>query len=100
MKIKRTLLYLSLAIFMVFSLSLVIPNSFAYWTGITLDDTSDATSTTVTTGDWDQAFPWDSNTTYLKGDLVTNNGVTYKAKRNNPTSEPGVGKWNKDWSLF
>lgn len=100
MKIKRGILYLSLAIFMVFSLSFATADSFAYWTGITTGDMSDVASTTVTTGTWDQAFPYDANATYLKGDLVTNNGVTYKAKRDNPTSEPGVGKWNKDWSVF
>lgn len=99
MKIKKVFLFLSLAIFMVFSLSLVTADSFAYWQGSA--SSAEATITaTVTTGTWDQAFPWDSNTTYLKGDLVTNNGVTYISKRDNPISEPGVGKWNKDWGIF
>ena len=99
MKIKRTFLYLSLAIFMVFSLSLVTPESFAYWANV-IDAPDTALTSTVTLGTWDQAFQWDANATYSKGDLVTNNGVTYKAKRDNPTSEPGVGKFNKDWAIF
>ena len=99
MKINKIFLFLSLAIFMVFSLSLVTPDSFAYWANV-IESPTETITVTTTTGDWDQAFPWDSNIIYSKGDLVTNNGVTYKAKRNNPSSEPGVGKWNKDWSLF
>ncbi len=100
MKINKVFLYLSLAIFMVFSLSLVTPNSFAYWTEGTIGDISDTASTNVSTGTWTQAFPWDTNATYVTGDLVTNNGTTYQAKKDNPTKEPGVdGGWNSQWTV-
>ena len=85
---------------MVFSLSLFTTDSFAYWEAEVIVTSNTSQSATVTTGTWAQAFPWDSNISYSRGDLVTNNGVTYRAKRNNPTSEPGVGKFNKDWAIF
>ncbi len=98
MKTKKVFLYLSLTIFMVFSLSLVTPDSLAYWVSITGD--TDQVNTTVTAGTWDQAFPWDSNETYVIGDLVTNNGTTYRAKKNNPTKEPGVDRgWASQWTV-
>ena len=84
--------------FHVFSLSLVTPDSLAYWVSVTGD--TDQVNATVTAGTWDQAFPWDVNETYLIGDVVTNNGVTYKAKKDNPTKEPGVdGGWNSQWTV-
>lgn len=99
MKIKKIFLFISIAIFMVFSLSLVTPDSLAYWQGAILGDTSDPASATVTVGDWGQAFEYDPNATYSIGDIVINNGVEYTAKKDNPTKEPGVDRgWNSQWT--
>lgn len=99
MKIKKTLLSLSLAIFMVFSLSFATSESFAYWASGITGDTSDVASATTTTGTWSQAWPWDANATYVIGDLVTHNGTTYLVKKDNPTKEPGVdGGWTSQWT--
>ena len=101
MKIKKKLLSLSLAIFMVFSLSFTTSESFAFWATGTTGDISDVALTSVTTGTWDQGFPWDINATYVIGDLVTNNGITYRAKKDNPTKEPGVdGGWSSQWTAL
>ena len=101
MKIKKNLLTISLAMFMVFSLSFTTSESFAYWTNSVIGDTSDVASASVTTGTWVQAFPWDTNETYSIGDEVTNNGTTYRAKKNNPTREPGVsGGWKSEWTAL
>ncbi len=99
MNIKKISLFISLAIFMVFSLSFATTDSLAYWrSGI--DTANNTSSATVSTGTWTQAYPWDTNATYLTGDLVTNNGVTYQAKKDNPTKEPGVdGGWNSQWAV-
>ena len=100
MKIKKYFLTISLAIFMVFSLSFVTTDSFAYWTAGAAGDTSDIATATVLTGDWAQAFPWDANTSYLKKDIVTYNGSTYSAKSDNINVEPEVGyKWWRYWKI-
>ncbi len=98
MNIKRKLLNVTIILFMVLSLSLSIGHTLAYWQGNVVGD-SDTATATIDTGEWNQAFPWDPNETYLKDDRVTNNGFIYEAKRNNPEREPGVAKgWNRDWT--
>ncbi|KFZ27187.1 MAG: Carbohydrate binding domain protein [Candidatus Izimaplasma bacterium HR2] len=100
MNIKKIFLSISLATFMVFSLSFTTDESFAYWTAGFLGD-SETTAPTVATGTWTQAFPWDANATYVIGNLVTNNGTTYQAKKDNPTKEPGVDKgWASQWTAL
>lgn len=95
---KRKLLNITIVLFMVLSLSLSIGHTLAYWQGDVVGDFDTATAT-VDTGEWNQAFPYDPNTTYLTGDRVTNNGFIYEAKRDNPTREPGVdGGWNRGWN--
>ena len=97
MNIKKTFLAISIAIFMVFSLSLTTTDSFAYWTSSVTGNNS-STSLTVTTGTWIQAFPWDSGTSYKRDDYVTNNGYTYRSRVNNPFLEPGVSFfWFFQW---
>jgi capsule polysaccharide export protein KpsE/RkpR len=99
MKIKQIFLTLSITNFMVFSLSLVTADSFAYWQGSVIVNLDTTQSATVTVGTWAQAFPWDPNATYVIGDIVTNNGVTYTVKKENPTKEPGVDKgWHSEWT--
>lgn len=96
MKIKKVFLTISLAIFMVFSLSLITPNSLAYWSKITGD--SSQVSAISEVGDWDQVFPWDANTNYIKKDIIIYNGVKYIAKKNNTNIEPEVTyKWFRYW---
>ena len=99
MNIKKTFLAISIAIFMVFSLSLTTTESFAYWTGGFTGNNS-STAPTVTTGTWTQAFPWSSTTSYVIGDLVTHNGSTYSCTKDNASKEPGVsGGWASQWDL-
>ncbi len=101
MNIKKTFLTIAIGIFMVFSLSLTASNSFAYWASSIVGDTSATATANASIGTWDQAFPWDPDETYLIGDLVTNNGSTYKAKKDNPYKEPGVdGGWQSQWTLI
>ena len=98
MKLKKTFLALAIIIFMVFSLSFVTSDSLAYWAnGVTI--TQGSQTSTVTIGTW--ILPWDINTSYLAGDQVTNNGVTYQAKKDNPTKEPGVDSgWTSEWTAL
>jgi hypothetical protein len=99
MKLKKTFLVLAIVIFMVFSLSFATSDSLAYW-ATSINGNNNTEVATVTIGTWAQAFPWDINETYAIGDQVTNNGVTYQAKKDNPTKEPGVdGGWNSQWLI-
>jgi hypothetical protein len=96
MKHKKNILQLAILIFMVFSLSFVMPKSFAVWSDVQLIK---STPTSVSLGEWEQVFPWDPNETYEEGDLVIVDGIVYEAKRNNPSREPGVDVgWQRDWS--
>jgi hypothetical protein len=95
---KRKILRIAIFVFMVLSLSLTTSQTLAYWAQPP-SVVSTTTTGTVTTGTWQQAFPWDINATYVSGDLVTNNGVTYQAKKDFPTREPGVDSgWNSEWT--
>lgn len=97
MQKKRKFLELAIVLFMVFSVSLTTSSTLAYWTEV--NGSSETAVATVTAGQWQQTFTWDANETYLAGDLVTNNGITYQAKRDNPTRQPGVDPgWNRDWT--
>ena len=100
MNIKKISLYISLAIFMVFSLLFATSDSLAYWR-IGIDDTNGISTATVNTGTWTQVYPWDAVTAYITGDQVTHNGVTYQAKKDNPTKEPGVTSgWTSEWTAL
>lgn len=99
MKLKKTFLALTIVIFMVFSLSFATSDSLAYW-ATSVNGNNNTDIATVTIGTWAQAFPWDTNETYVIGDLVTNNGTTYRAKKDNPTKEPGVSSgWASQWTV-
>jgi hypothetical protein len=61
-------------------LTLIVTNdSLAYWASSIVVPNSVDSSVTINIGEWNQAFPYDSNTTYEVGDLVIFNGVTYEA---------------------
>ncbi|MEC9485831.1 MAG: carbohydrate-binding protein [Candidatus Izemoplasma sp.] len=98
MKVKKTLLALTLAIMVVFSVSSVTDTTYAYWASNVTGNNNTATGT-ITIGDW-AAYPvWDANTSYIAGDIVTYNGMYYEAKKDNigyePTITPG---WNGRWT--
>ena len=100
MKIKKRILMFSIAILMVFSPMLVMNDSYAYWQG-DVQGSSNSAAATITAGAWQQGFQWDPNATYAVGDLVTNNNVTYRAKKANPTREPGVSNgWTSEWTAL
>ena len=83
--------------FMVLSASFITSDTLAYW--VEVQGNQDTATATVATGNWDQAFPYDANRSYEVGDLVTNNGVTYQAKKSGFLREPGVDNgWKSDWS--
>ncbi len=98
MKIKKSLLYFALTFLMVFSLSSVTDNTYAYWaSGISGNNTS--TSEIITIGDWASYPTWDANTTYLVGEIVEYNGSYYEAKKDNVGYEPTVTPgWNGRWT--
>jgi len=61
-------------------LTLIVTNdSLAYWASSIVVPNSVDSSVTINIGEWNQAFPYDNNTTYEVGDLVIFNGVTYEA---------------------
>ena len=97
MKIKRIVLFISLTIFMVFSLLFVVSDSKAYWASSVVDSATTSTGT-ITTGSWNQVFQWSPNETYLEGDIVFFQGNFYQAKRDNPQRTPGGQPgWQADW---
>ena len=97
---KRKLLQKAILLFMVLSVPLTTSQTFAYWSDFEVAEPLPyTTTTTFTVGEWEQVLQWDPNATYLTGDQVTNNGITYQAKKDNPTREPGVGGgWNSEWT--
>lgn len=101
MKIKKTFLAIAIAIFMVFSLSFTTSESFAYWASSINGANNSSQTALVTIGTWTQIYIWNTSDVYVIGDLVTNNGTTYRAKKNNPTKEPGVsGGWKSEWTAL
>ena len=97
MRLKK-IIYYPIIMLMVLLTLYNTSESYAYWSTVKL---SDHVNETVTIGEWTIIFQWDPNKTYVIGDLVTNNGVTYRAKRNNPTREPGVSNgWSSDWTAL
>ena len=97
MRHKKIILIIAILTLMVFSSLSLTKNTYAYWIGA-VNGASDIATGTVILGEWNQIFQWDPDATYEAGDIVTNNGITYEAKRNNPTREPGVDNgWNRDW---
>ena len=98
MNMKRKTLTFFVLSFMVLLALFITSDTHAYWIG-GFAGSSEQASAQVSTGVWNQAFEWDPNATYSTGDRVINNGITYEAKRDNPTREPGVdGGWNRDWN--
>ena len=98
MNMKRKTLTFFVLSFMVLLALFITSDTHAYWIG-GFAGSSEQASAQVSTGVWNQAFEWDPNATYSIGDRVINNGVTYEARRDNPTREPGVGGgWRSEWT--
>ena len=94
----RKALQASVLLLVVFSSLFMSSNTYAYWASNVTGD-NDLAPASVTTGTWTQAFQYDPNTSYNIGDIVTNNGVTYEAKKSGLLREPGVdGGWSRDWT--
>ncbi|QWC00169.1 hypothetical protein KHQ88_00980 [Mycoplasmatota bacterium] len=101
MKKKGKILRIAILAFMVISLSLTTSHTLAYWAEPIIVTESIESSETITAGDWEQAFPYDSNyNDYEAGDLVTYNGRTYRALSGLANSlTPGSGWfWWLGWS--
>jgi hypothetical protein len=99
MNVKKTALTIAMMIFMVFAISGVTEASYAYWaSNVTAPANSDTTGT-IGVGTWTFAAQYDPNTSYNVGDIVSNNGSTYQAKKSGLLKEPGVAPgWNADWN--
>lgn len=101
MRKLKTLLRLSILTLVVFSSSSLIEGSYAYWAS-GISSSANTINDTITTGTWSTTTePYDPNTSYTIGDVVTNNGSTYEAKKSGLLKEPGVdGGWKSDWTLI
>ncbi|MFH1692958.1 MAG: hypothetical protein ABH890_01605 [Bacillota bacterium] len=94
MRIKKKILASAVMLLMVFSALFTVPDTFAYWSKVTL---SDADTGLTSIGEWTQVFEWSSIITYDINETVTYNGVTYISLRvNNLNKIPGVSS-SKNW---
>ncbi|QMS84625.1 hypothetical protein [Candidatus Xianfuyuplasma coldseepsis] len=99
MDIKRVIKKVAIMTFMIFTISSVTDNTFAYWTTNVLGPADGTTTGTVLVGTWTTVSPYDPNTSYNIGDLVENNGITYEAKKSGLLKEPGVETgWKSEWT--
>jgi hypothetical protein len=99
MNLKKIVLSIAMIVFMVFAISGVAEDTFAYWASNVTPPANISDTTTTSTGTWTQAFQYDPNTSYSVGDVVTNNGITYTAKKSGILREPGVASgWARDWT--
>jgi hypothetical protein len=101
MNIKKMFLTAAMMLFMVFAISGLAENTYAYWASNVAPPTASDTSGTIGIGAWAVIPQWDPAGTYLIGDRVVNNGSIYEAKKDNPTKEPGVDSgWSSQWTLI
>lgn len=100
MNLKKFALTAAMMVFMVFAISGLADQTYAYWaSNVTAPIDTGATSTS-SVGTWTVNAPqYDPNTSYAVGDVVTNNGITYTAKKSGLLVEPGVANgWKSDWT--
>ena len=98
MELKRMIKTAAVMIIMVFAVSNITEYSYAYWATNVTVPADDSTVGDVGVGTWTMLTQWDANATYSIGDRVSNNGIIYEAKKNNPTKQPGVDTgWNSEW---
>lgn len=87
---KRILRRMLVLMFMVFTVSTISDQTYAYWaTNITPPIDSETTNV-ITIGAWSLYDDWQPGVTYYKGDIVYHNGQYYEATRTT-TYEPGAG---------
>lgn len=83
----KKIIALLLLILLFFNVS--TPIVYGYWNSMSVNE-----SETITIGVWDFIPTWDSSTTYVKGDIVKYNGITYIAKRTSTNVQPpNNGVW-------
>lgn len=101
MNVKRYVIKIAVMIIMVFAISSVTENSYAYWVSNVTVPSDTSTLGDVGIGNWAIVEPWSSVVTYNIGDQVTHNGTTYEAKKVNTNVEPGVvNGWKGSWTVI
>lgn len=99
MRLKKLALLAAMMVFMVFAISSVADQTYAYWASNVGAPTNQSISNTATIGSWTFISEWDSNTTYSAGDTVEWQGRTYRANRSSTGVEPrGPWYWWFFWS--
>lgn len=99
MDIKQIIKKVAIMTFMIFTVSSVTDNTFAYWASNVTAPVDGTTTGTVLVGTWTTVAQYDPNTSYAVGDIVENNGLTYQAKKSGLLKEPGVANgWSSDWT--
>ena len=104
-KLKQTkskILVLAVLSLMVLSSLFTVSGSYAYWSS-NVSNASTNAITTVTIGEWNQVFEWDSSTTYEPGDIVERNGTLYEATSSfwSNLTTPGSGWfWQFGWNVL
>ena len=101
MNVKKVFLTAAMMLFMVFAVSGLADQTYAYWASNVTAPADTNSIGTAAIGTWSVIPQWDPAATYVIGDQVVNNGTIYEAKKNNPTREPGVdGGWNSEWLVI
>jgi len=90
MNMKRLVLTLLVALFMVFTVSSISEKTYAYWATNITQPAVGETQGVITIGTWSLYEDWQSGVTYYKGDIVYHNGQYYEALRTT-TYQPGSG---------
>jgi len=100
MRLKKLALTVAMIVFMVFAVSGVADQTYAYWASNIAPPVDISDTGTATIGTWTVTAPqYDPNTYYNVGDVVSNNGFTYTAKKSGLLKEPGVTNgWTSDWT--
>lgn len=92
----KKILKVAVILVMVFTVSLSVDQSYAYWYSIAPANTD--TTGTVETGTWTAIFEWTSTATYSVGDIVSFNGTTWiSLKASNANKEPSLSKPGSNW---
>lgn len=92
---KALINFLGSVVLLMLVFSSLVTKTYALW-----DNTETSNIQTIIIGEWEFIPAWDSTITYLKGDIVTYNGIQYIALRNVPAGKiPGRNGSKKFWRL-
>lgn len=98
MRLKKMVLTWAVLTLMVFALSSMTEQTYAYWASGIATPNVELRQDTISVGSWGVIIPiWNPTTTYVTGDLVTWNNRTYEARRTNTNWQPGSGWF---WWIF